>query len=198
MIRLSLQEHPERNYNARTYDNASKKHCDITIAFATNFKTGGERCTMTAAGNRYIPIPYHWHIQRAANHIRKGMYEKNASRLNIAGNGIYTLSKYDVDQLQANEKIYLILKEVMKTMEIKEIRSGGQTGIDQAGLVAGVALGLPTTGLYPKGYRRRDVDEVDYYSTPEDLRTEILEQAGRLSPTIIEGYGGECHCHQRP
>lgn len=36
---------------------------------------------------------------------------------------------------------------------LKKIRSGGQTGADKAGLLAGQALGLETGGWAPKGWR---------------------------------------------
>lgn len=196
MINLNLTAHESFSYNDRTQDNASRKYTDLTIAFAVDFKTAGEHCTMSAAGNRYLPIPFEWDIVRAANHIRKIMYEKKATRLNIAGNGIYTLVKHDVDQHQANEKVYEILKEVLKSMPITEIRSGGQTGIDHAGLVAGVALGIPTYGLYPRGYRRRNELKEDFKSNPFDLMREIKEDAGRLNRQVLEGDGG-CHCHTR-
>ena len=41
----------------------------------------------------------------------------------------------------------------MIEMPVVEIRSGGQSGADTAGLVAGKALGLKTGGMAPKGFR---------------------------------------------
>lgn len=42
-------------------------------------------------------------------------------------------------------------KRVHERIGLTHVRSGGQTGVDTAGLVAGMALGIPVTGLYPRG-----------------------------------------------
>ncbi len=41
-------------------------------------------------------------------------------------------------------------------MRVREIRSGGQTGVDRAALDAAIALGIPRAGWVPKGRRAED------------------------------------------
>jgi 5'(3')-deoxyribonucleotidase len=43
-------------------------------------------------------------------------------------------------------------------VKIQSIRSGGQTGFDEAGLKAGLKLKINTIAYYPKGYRIRDLE----------------------------------------
>ena len=45
---------------------------------------------------------------------------------------------------------------------LKKIISGGQTGIDELGLLVGKDLGLETGGTMPKGFKRRNLDDKDY------------------------------------
>ena len=47
----------------------------------------------------------------------------------------------------------------MKNRGLVKIISGGQTGVDQAGLRAAQRLGLPTGGWIPKGFRTEDGDK---------------------------------------
>lgn len=49
-------------------------------------------------------------------------------------------------------------------MKLRKVISGGQTGADQAGLVAAVKLGLETGGTAPKGYRTEDGSEAEVLS----------------------------------
>lgn len=193
---IKLEEDASYSYAPRTYVNANIKNCDLTIAFATDFTTAGERCTMTAAGRNYQAIPLNWDVQRMVGHISKAMFEKKATRLNIAGNGIYSLLEHDIDQDTANLKIYEVLKGLLdKGVVISSIRSGGQTGIDMAGLIAGHALGIPVTGYFPRGFRQRNADKEDYNADVPNLFAEIHESAARLNPDAFHIPDGSCHCH---
>ncbi len=93
--------------------------------------------------------------------------------MNIAGNGLYTLVQYRWTQARINQWVYDVLKLVHHTADLRTVRSGGQTGVDLAGLVAGCALGLPTTGLFPRGFRQRDAEGIDISRSAEDLHAEI-------------------------
>ena len=57
---LTITESREAGYRSRTIENASAS--DITIAFATDFSTAGERLTARAARESargtYVAIPY--------------------------------------------------------------------------------------------------------------------------------------------
>lgn len=85
--------------------------------------------------------------------------------LNIAGNGLYTMrGKYS--QEQVDNFTYELLKAVLESPRLKNkiesIRSGGQTGFDEAGAKAGMRLGIPTTVHAPKGWTFRPEDGKDY------------------------------------
>jgi predicted NAD-dependent protein-ADP-ribosyltransferase YbiA (DUF1768 family) len=80
--------------------------------------------------------------------------------LNIAGNSIRTLgSTYNQEQL--DNFVYNLLKRVIESPKLKSkivaARTGGQTGMDEAGAKATARLGIPTTVLAPKGYTFRDI-----------------------------------------
>ena len=84
--------------------------------------------------------------------------------LNIAGNGIYTM-KGKYTQQQVDNFTYDLLKAVTESPnlinKIESIRTGGQTGFDEAGAKAGIRLGIPTIILAPKGWKFRDVSGTD-------------------------------------
>jgi hypothetical protein len=88
----------------------------------------------------------------------------NAKTLNVAGNGIYTIKgKYSQELLdEAVERLleYVIYSDNLKT-QIASIRTGGQTGIDEAGAKAGINLGVLTTILAPKGWTFRNISGQD-------------------------------------
>lgn len=93
------------------------------------------------------------------------IYENKITSINIAGNGIYTFNKYGITQQRINKLVYNFLKFINTgKWSIKQVRSGGQTGADEAGLVAGDKLGLETTSLCPKGWRFRTADGEDIKS----------------------------------
>lgn len=87
-------------YKDRTIVNAN---ADVTIAFAFDFSTSGEKLTKSSAlkqGRKFyevdlndypiIPEKYMREFVELVNSI-----DKDSITINIAGNGIYTLSKYD-------------------------------------------------------------------------------------------------------
>ena len=90
--------------------------------------------------------------------VERGLPTKNI-KLNIAGNGIYTLKS---DQTSYDTLLTNVLKALQdKGVIISEVRSGGQTGIDEAGIKAAVSLGLKASILAPKGYKFRGKDNKD-------------------------------------
>jgi hypothetical protein len=181
---LTLIEHSSSSYSPRTYENAQKS--DLTVAIAVDFHTAGERCTINAAGPKYLAVPFTWGVERAAGHIKRHVFEKKAKKLNIAGNGIYTMHSYGYDQHTINQKVYEILKRVCDEYAIEEIRSGGQTGVDIAGIVAGMALNIPTVGLFPKGWRQRFDNGFDVGRERDLLYTELVAYAENIKTNIPE------------
>lgn len=177
-VQLRLLAHTSYSYVPRTKENAQS--ADVTVAFAVDFSTAGERLTKREAGQRYIGIPFGSDVTHAADKLAAFLADRKASTLNVAGNGIYTLAEHGVTQSKANAWVYAVLALVSAKVPLSLLRSGGQTGIDQAGLVAAVALGIPALGFYPSSFRRRNAQGEEVYAAESDIRTELLRQAEQL------------------
>jgi len=169
---ITFQEDSSTNYKNRTIKNAS---ADTTIALAVDFNSAGEQLTARTVkeqgktlikidANRLEVTPERVkHIVDILNSIPQTTLFSEIS-LNIAGNGIYTM-KGKYTQAQVDEFTYQLLNAVTKSpdlkVEIGSIRTGGQTGFDEAGAKAGMRLGIPTTILAPKGWKFRDQSGTD-------------------------------------
>ena len=157
MCKIKFLEDTSEGYGHRTYINAAS--ADVTLAFAVDFTTSGEKCTKDAAlkaNKLYIPINLddsNWKVDIPYT----AWMIKELHSLNIAGNGIYTLSKYDISQDKCDRMIYYFIERLVNEYEceITSIRSGGQTGVDESGLKAGAKLGIETISLCPKGWKYR-------------------------------------------
>jgi hypothetical protein len=178
MHALTLQAHFDYSYVARTGDNA--EGADVTVAFATDFNTAGEKLTKRKAGPRYIGIPFGIDVSEAAARLVAFIVGRNGSTLNVAGNGIYTLTEHGVNQERANAWVHSVLAAVSRGVKLTLVRSGGQTGIDQAGLVAALALGIPALGYYPARFRRRNAQGTEVTATAAAIRAELEVQADAL------------------
>jgi hypothetical protein len=177
---LTILEHTSSSYGPRTYANAAKG--DVTIAIAVDYNTAGEKLTHKAAGDKYLKLdPLEASIVNARNlWLRLARLGKDAPVINVAGNGIYTLSKRKTCQEEANLYVYSVLSKVHEHWPIGEIVSGGQTGVDLAGGVAGYVLGIKTTMLLPKGFKQRFEDGVDIVQTEQDVRDQVEYYAEKL------------------
>lgn len=182
---LRLKAHHDYSYVPRTCDNALG--ADVTVAFARDFDTAGEKLTKRQAGFRYIGIPFGGDVTASADRLSAFLLEKGARTLNVAGNGIYSLAWLGVSQEEAqarcNKWVYDVLALVTARVKLTLIRSGGQTGVDQAGLVAALALGIPAFGLYPQRFRRRNAQGKEVTATADAIRAELEAQAAALKPT---------------
>lgn len=126
------------SYPSRTRENANWS--DITIALAQDFNTAGEKLTKNAAKNKYVSSILSTESNNASE-IAENLYNQIKAKgkvdnlkINIAGNGIYSMSQ---NQAYYNDLVTQILEELQnKGVTIAEIRSGGQTGIDEAGIIA--------------------------------------------------------------
>lgn len=177
--KIRLVAHESYSYVPRTGDNA--RGADVTVAFAVDFSTAGERLTKREAGPRFVAIPFGEEPGLAAEALVKFLAARKGSTLNVAGNGVYTLAAHGVSQDQANLWVFEVLSRVHAQHPLSSVRSGGQTGIDQAGLVAAIALGIPAYGLYPKSFRRRNEEGQEIHSTAAKLEEELLSQAAKLA-----------------
>lgn len=160
---IKFIQHASPKYPPRTYENAS---ADATIAFAFDFKTAGERLTkdaVAAQDKMYISIPAYFTSHDVTKAIAL-LNKAGAKTLNIAGNGAYTAIKHGADQAKCDELVASFLTIVFARKELNNdiilVRSGGQSGFDEAGLKAAVRLGIPALCVCPRGWKYRDVNGV--------------------------------------
>lgn len=177
---LTVQAHLSASYAPRTCTNAQA--AGITAAFAVDFDTAGERLTRKAAQERYIAIPLGGDPVEAARALYRALRQHDAHTLNIAGNGIYTLSQAGWSQSAVNAWMYAVLAKVAAHWPLTLVRSGGQTGVDIAGVSAAHALGIDALALLPKGYLQRGADKVDRQNPGFSIREQIEGYARELVP----------------
>lgn len=166
-MQFILEEDKEAGYGTRTEVNA--KSADVTIAIAIDFASPGEKATKALVKKHdklYISVAPSGDVSEKADKIVNLINKtfegvKHSIVVNIAGNGIFTM-KGKMTQEQCDEFTYNLLNAIFKHLalkiKIKSVRSGGQTGFDEAGIKAGLKLGVDTTAYYPKGYKIRDLD----------------------------------------
>lgn len=154
---ITYKEHRSQKYPPRTYENAS---ADATIAFAFDFKTPGERLTEDAVhqqGKLYIPVyPLHINSLKVKN-TATFLSDEKVKTINIAGNSLPTVLKHLHTQMACDAIVYQFLRLVFDhpifDCNIQLIRSGGQSGFDEAGIKAAVALNIPALIVCPKGWK---------------------------------------------
>lgn len=179
---ITAIEHHTASYPGRTAVNA--KESDGTIAFAYNFDSAGEKLTEKMCKQYNKPIlkiqlrePLR-DVDEVANHIINWLNKYQIKHLNIAGNGIRTM-KGIFSQETLDTYLYKIFEKVLLCHPLEHVRSGGQTGADEAGVKALDQLGVDTTIVYPKGYRIRTLTE-DIYD--KDVAAKRFEQ--RINPDL--------------
>lgn len=170
-----VQEHSSDKYSPRTYFNA--KSADLTVAFAVDLNTAGEKCTQKAAGANYIGFK----IDKTTDslYLARALYtkvnKKKCRTLNIAGNGIYTLSENGWSQSEINNFVFDVISKVTNYHKIDKIFTGGQTGVDLAGAVTAECLGIPSVITLPKGYIQRFENKQDVSMTKQDIEDQIMQ-----------------------
>ncbi len=174
---IVIRAHPNEGYRDRTIENAHKAH--LTFAYAMDFSTAGEQLTKRAAGANYCAIE--WGNHKAADLLTPALVSRKATILNVAGNGGYTFAQHKISQETVNQAVYDILKQVHKRAPLLQIVSGGQTGVDVAGAVAGIALGIPIEITLPKGFRQRNEQGKEIYSDPQVLQQQWEAWAKKLT-----------------
>lgn len=166
-------------YSQRTRENAEAEDVDFTFAFAVDFKTAGELATARYAGESLVRIPLKLKegggldmspesVERSVDVVKKTLpdefFNGESCGLNIAGNGLYTLSRYSVSQEDIDQFVISVGKRLVDSgMRIASVRSGGQTGADEAGIAMAAALGIPAMVHAPKGWEYRGANGVDVW-----------------------------------
>ncbi len=185
-----IKEHFSDRYSPRTYYNANSS--DLTIAFAVDMHTKGELLTKKAAADKYIGFQLDDRLtaQDAADKILKDIINKNKHRkipiqsINIAGNGIYTLVKQQCSQEFINLFVFNVLDKVHAQYPIKKIYSGGQTGVDLAGIVAADVLEINFEMTLPKGFQQRNAQGIDHLNTHEMIVNQVKLYKNNLEKNI--------------
>lgn len=178
MSSLTVVESKASGYRQRTIHNTSS--AGLTAAFAVNFETAGERLTRSAAGANYVAIPLSEGTLTSARLLYRALKHFDSHSLNVAGNGLHTLTKRNWDQAGINAHLFEILSTVHKHWPLEKIVSGGQTGADLAGLVCAMALDIPCVATLPRGFLQRGTDGKDFENTAAEIRKQIEEGAYAL------------------
>lgn len=174
---LSVTESNASGYRQRTQRNANA--ADVTIAFAVDYETAGERLTRNVAGDKYVR--YDGALGDFVNAIVAKLKAVNGTSINVAGNGIYTWAKEGRSQEWVNKAMHKVLSQVKEAYpKLTTIVTGGQTGTDIAGAIAGRALGLTVDVHMPKGFRQRNAEGVDFNQTAADVENYINTEAAKI------------------
>jgi hypothetical protein len=189
---MKIVEHESAQYKPRTVHNAHT--ADLTVAFAEDFNSAGERLTKREAGDRYVAIHLSTDPLLAARMLYAACKKHNVSTLNVAGNGIYSLSgawtqgqlsdkqKFEyLDegslinefQVSLNQWVYMVISKVHEFWPLTNLISGGQTGADWAGGIAGEAIGLNVTMTFPKHCLQRDEHHKDVTQPVERVQKKV-------------------------
>lgn len=172
---LLVKEHSSSNYSPRTYYNA--KSAQITLAFAMDFNTAGEKLTKKASYLNYLSLDLRQEWIGNARLIYKELKRNNFTVINIAGNGIYTLKKQGLSQSDVNTYVFNCLSKVHEFHKISKIYTGGQTGVDLAGAITGYNLDIDTEVTLPKGFIIRFEDGKDISMTRAQVEDLIMVKA---------------------
>lgn len=203
---ITFTEDSSQGYRERTIKNAS---ADMTIALAYDENSAGEKLTKNSVisqGKAYqmiripdrasTPTPDFKPTRDAVDTVVSKLNTVNATSVNIAGNGLYTMRNAGYNQEEIDKMTYNFLKAVVESPNLKTkitlVRSGGQTGFDEAGVKAAARLGIPALVLAPKGWKYRDVRGTDISGEksfkdrfrtvieqrPEDVRGREVVQVG--------------------
>jgi hypothetical protein len=176
---LTIIQHSSPTYPPRTYFNAT--HSDITIAFAIDFSTAGEKLTKRAAGERYFSASLFEDPIQSARAIYRELRNRDARTINIAGNGIYALAKQGWTQEALNVHLFNIFSPVHEHWKIAKVLSGGQPGVDIAGIIVAQALGIPATATLPYGFIQRGLDNKDCSRSENSIKLEVYKAAELLN-----------------
>lgn len=162
-------EDTQSGYRSRTVKNA--EWSDITLALAIDAGSPGELETKEAAADKLLPyrlldgdiaITEPSFVERLLsevttdirNHPRYKSFSKEGLKLNIAGNRLAILFRHGISQQEIDDLLHAVIEGLLENgIAIAEVRSGGQSGVDEAGIHAAQDCSLPCSILCPKGFR---------------------------------------------
>ena len=175
---LTINAMRSGSYMERTRHNATSS--DFTVACALDFTTAGERFTKKVAGDKYIALKLDEQTIPSARILYRALVDNHAKVLNLAGNGIHSLTKKEVSQRQVNLWIHDVLVLVHAHYPLQGLKSGGQTGVDIAAAVVGPLLHIPTEINFPQGYMQRGESGVDFMQPLEKVQRAIEKMRSQL------------------
>ena len=179
---VSVKEHQSSGYRERTKHNADS--AGLTVAIAADYSTAGEKLTKSVAGDKYLAIALDVAPDKGGTRLAKAMRQLNTTTLNVAGNGIYTLTPQGHTQASINQHVYDLIKTAHDLNPITKIVTGGQTGVDLAGAVAAHKLGIPVEVTMPKNFVQRDATGRDAPHTAADVQKQIAEGSAALKGAV--------------
>jgi len=154
---ITYIEDKSPKYPPRTYANAS---ADATIAFAFDFGTPGELLTKDAVekqGKLYIQVFPSFVNSLKIKNVATFVSDAKVKTINIAGNSLPIIIKNNFTQLYCDTFVHefmkLLINHPIFDCNIQIIRSGGQSGFDEAGIKAAIKLGIPALIHCPKGFK---------------------------------------------
>lgn len=177
---FTLSETTSSNYAPRTIENAAA--ADLTLYFHAHGQESSSGRTLTEAhSNRFLPVVvFRDQPVEAANRILEIIQPYPFPVVNIAGNRQY---KFGTKRTQSDVTKYIleVLTLVTTAKKIHQFRTGGQTGADWGGLVAGVILNVPTVALFPAGFRQQYMNRKNIDHTRDEILGKITESVDLLS-----------------
>jgi hypothetical protein len=171
---------PRTRYNART--------ADVTVAFAVDPNTRGEQLTQREARGRYALVEID--VTRGVSEVAEALIAKLEALeipvriLNVAGNSLHTLAKHGLGQSRIDTWVHGVLTYVHRRYRLEHVLCGGQTGVDIAGAVGAVALGIPVTVSMPVGFIQRGADGTDRAHTREEVEAQVRGQVRDLDLSV--------------
>ena len=164
---LTLIEDNSSDYKNRTEVNA--RDADVTIAIALYPDSFGEKLTKNMAKKHnklFISVSPNDDINLKSTEVSETLYNLFSDRpfkINIAGNGLKTMEG-KLTQQECDDFTLTFMRALMekRKLNIELIRSGGQTGFDEAGIKASLTLGINTLGYYPKGFKILNLSGTKY------------------------------------
>lgn len=155
-------------YKARTEENILQT--DGTLAIYVDGTTFGEKVTKQLCLKHSKPffefdLLAEKPVRSRLDYISEWIEENCIYALNIAGNGIYTFKNKlkNCSQKYIDDIVFSILSKSVDD-KINKIQSGGQTGVDEAGIKYALIRGIEAKIVAPKGWVFRDENGVDHYN----------------------------------
>jgi predicted NAD-dependent protein-ADP-ribosyltransferase YbiA (DUF1768 family) len=210
---IQFTQSSDMGYPGRTRENA--KGSDITIDFATTpTGSGGPRGltkrATTDAKKKYAHVAIAKDgtidVEKSVNNIVKKIKScnKKSITINVAG---YALKEFvdklsessNISQETCNKLAFDVLKRVQEELErqdiaIKQVRSGGQTGFDEAGIIAAAQMNIPALVHAPRGWLFRSSAGIDVRNEAQ-FKKRFLQKTGGIptqrSSTSAGGFNDE-------